>query len=247
MDRVAGREHALLLQVGRVHLVVAPQARAGDLDVQVGHAEEVPGDLDGFLGVHFRRRLADVVAPDDQPLVPRPHHADQAGADAADVAARLDDPVQDAGAGLDVGRDVGLERDVHRARDVHLALVGEADVFGDLGTGAVGADQVLGPDVVHRAGEPVSYRRGDAILVLGVAEVLGGEPRLGAARGGVLDQDRLQVGLRDVADQAGAGELVVGFPGGVGAPGADPADLLARDDWCRTPCRRRARAASRPP
>jgi hypothetical protein len=62
-----------------------------------------------------------------------------------------------------------------------------------------------------------------------MAEVLGGEPRLGTARGRVLDQDRLQVGLRDVADQARAGELVVRFPGGVGTPSTDPADLLARD------------------
>ena len=95
--------------------------------------------------------------------------------------------------------------------------------------GAVGADQVLGPDGVGRPGEPVPHRGGHAVVVLHVAQVLGREPGLGAARGRVLDQDRLQVGLRDVADQAGRGELVVGLAGRVGAPGLDPADLLAGD------------------
>ncbi len=229
VHRVAGREDPPPLQVGRVHLVVAPQAGAGDLDLEVGHAEQVPHDLGRLACVHRRRRLADVVAPDDQPLVPRPDHPDQAGPDAADVGAGLDHPVEDAGAGRDLGRDVGLEGDVHRARDVHLALVGQADVLGDQRPGAVGADQVLGPDRVGRPGEPVPHGGGHAVVVLLVAQVLGREPALGAARGGVLDQDRLQVGLRDVADQAGRGELVVGLAGRVGAPGLDPADLLARD------------------
>ena len=96
--------------------------------------------------VDVRRRLADVVAPDDEPLVPRPDHADQAGADAADVRAGLDDPVEDGGAVATYCEDVGLEGDVHRAGDVHLALERQPDVLGDQGLGAVRADQVLRPD-----------------------------------------------------------------------------------------------------
>ncbi len=102
-------------------------------------------------------------------------------------------------------------------------------MLGDERPGAVGPDQVLGPDGVGRPGQPVPHGGGHAVVVLLVAQVLGREPALGAAGGGVLDQDRLQVGLRDVADQAGRGELVVGLAGRVGAPGLDPADLLARD------------------
>src|SRR5262249_33565226 len=105
----------------------------------------------------------------------------------------------------------------------------EADVFGYFRPRAVRADQVLRADGVDGASEPVADRHADPGIVLLVRYVLGGEPRLGAARGCVLDQDRLQVGLRDVADQARRRELVVGLPGRVGAPSADPADLLARD------------------
>ena len=52
--------------------------------------------------------------------------------------------------------------------------------------------------VYSRAGDAVEHADVDAVGVLGVAQVLGGEPRLRAALGGVPDQDRLQVGLRDV-------------------------------------------------
>jgi hypothetical protein len=113
VDGVPGAEHAAFLQVRRVHLVVAPQARAGDLDVEVGHAEQVADDLGGCLAVDDGRRLADVVAPDDQPLVPWPDHADQTGADAADVAARLDDPVEDGRPGRHVRGNISFEGDIH--------------------------------------------------------------------------------------------------------------------------------------
>ena len=90
-----------------------------------------------------------------------------------------------------------------------------ADVGGDLGAGAVGADQVLGPDGVVGAGQPVQHPHAHAVGVLGVREVLGGELGLGAAHGRVLDQDRLEVGLRDV-DSSGTARPVRSRPRGPG-------------------------------
>src|SRR5487761_370954 len=229
VDRVARAEAPPLLQVGGEVLVVAPEGRAGDLNVEVRDADQVPDDLGGLFRVDLRRRLSDVVAPDDQPLVPRADHADQAGADAADVGPGLDDPVEDGRARGDVLRYIGFKGDIHRAGDVHLALEWQPGVLGDQGPGAVRADQVLRPDVVDVAGEAISHGGRDPGLVLGVAQVLGGEPGLGTARRGVLHQDRLKVGLRDVADQARRCLLVVGLAGRVGAPGEDAADLLAGD------------------
>ena len=69
--------------------------------------------------------------------------------------------------------------------------------------------------VYREPGEPVQDVDVDAVGVLGVREVLGGEAGLRAAHRRVADQDRLQVGLRDVDGQAGRRELVVGLPGGV--------------------------------
>ncbi len=129
----------------------------------------------------------------------------------------------------DIGRDVGLEGDVHRAGDVHRTLAGQADVLGDPGAGAVGADEVLRPDVVILAGEPVTHPDRDARVVLRMREVLGGEAGLGPAQGGVLDEDRFEVCLRDVDGEAGRGQPVVRLPVWSCAPGVDAADLLARD------------------
>ena len=70
-------------------------------------------------------------------------------------------------------------------------------------------DEVPGADRVLLAGEPVEHLDVDAVGVLGVGEVLGGEARLGAARGGVADQDGLEVVLRDVDGQARRGQPVV--------------------------------------
>jgi hypothetical protein len=169
VDRVPHAEHAAGLQMRRVHLVVAPQRGAGDFHLDIGQAQQVPNDLNGGLLVDDRRGLADVVTPDDEPFVPRPDHAHQPGADAADVRAGLDHPVQHRRTVTDVRGDVGLEGDVHRAGDVHPALHGQADVAGDLGPGAVRADEVPGPDRVLLAGEAVPDLDVDAIGILPVA------------------------------------------------------------------------------
>ncbi|MGW7643565.1 hypothetical protein [Streptomyces bobili] len=129
----------------------------------------------------------------------------------------------------DVAADVGLERDVHRPGEVHRALEGQVDVGGDLGAGAVRADQVLRADAVLVAGEPVQHLDGDSIGVLAVGEVLGGEPGLRTALRRVTDQDRLEIGLRDVHGQAWRGQTVVRLPVRARAPGVDTADLLTRD------------------
>lgn len=129
----------------------------------------------------------------------------------------------------DVTGDVGLEGDVHRPRDVHGTFERQTEIGGNLRAGSVRADQVLGANAVFLPGDPVEYLDGDAVGVLGVGEVLGGEPGLGTALRRVAHQDRLKVGLRDVDGQAGGRETVIGLPVGACAPGVDPADLLTGD------------------
>ena len=107
----------------RVHVVDGPDARwTRSLIGIVSSPIEIVGDRVAIVVGNCRRRLIDVVAPDDQPLVPRAHHAHEAHADAADVRARLHNPVKHARAMRDILRKVGLEHDVHRAGDTHLAL-----------------------------------------------------------------------------------------------------------------------------
>ena len=229
VDRVAGAEHPAAVQGGRVLLVVAPQRRSGDLDLELGVTDQVADDVaSGVLG-HFRWRLGDVEAPDDEPLVPRPDHPHEAGPDAADVGAGLDDPVEDGRPVPAQLLQVGLERDVHGPGDVHAPFQWQVEVGGHHRAGAVGPDQVPGADRVLDSQQPVTDLHGDAVVVLLVGQVLGREPGLRATRGGVAHQDRFEVGLRDVAVERGRGQLVVAVAGGVGAPGQDAADLLTRD------------------
>ena len=244
---VAGVAHAedAAADVARgVHVVVAPQRRHADRDRDRVVADQVVGDPDRLGLVDLRRRLVDVVAPDDQPLVPRAHHAHQAQADAADVGPGLQHPVEDARAVRDVLGQVGVEDDVHAARHVHLALHRQPEVLGDLRAPAVGSDHVLGPDVVGAAAEAVLDRRGDAVVVLLEREVLGVETHARAALGGVAEQDRLHQVLRDVEVAGGARERVVGKPLRVRAPGVQPGQLLAGEAGAE---RRRAHQVLRRP
>ena len=170
----------------------------------------------------------DVIAPHDQPLVPRAHHAHQAEPDPADIGPGLEHPVQDAGPVRHLGAEIGREDDVHRAGDVHLPLGGQVHVAGDLAAATVGADQVLGHDRVLGARDAVANADLDMVVVLGQPQVLGVEADPRAALGGVADQDRLQQRLGQVAVRAGAGQRVVGLPRRMGAPGAHAPDLIAR-------------------
>ena len=227
VDGVAGTEHAPFAVARGVPLVVTPQRGRTDRDWDGVVTDQVVSDLDRGLVVELGRRLVDVIAPDDQPLVPRADHAHETHADAADVGARLEHPIEDARAVLDLCREVGVEDDVHRAGHVHLALEREIDVLGDLATPAVGADHVLGLDRVLVAGDAVAHADGHVVLVLGQREVLGVEADVRAARGSVPDQDRLEQRLGQVADLRGAGQRVVGLARGVRAPGAHASDLIA--------------------
>src|ERR1022692_1811153 len=157
---------------GGVHLVVAPQGRGPDRHRDRVVADKLVDDPLGHLVIDFGRRLADVVAPDDEPLVPRPDPADEAQADPADVGSWLQHPVQDAGPVLDVLREVSVEDDVHAAGDVHLALERQRDVGRDRAAPAVGADDVLGADAELGAGHPVADPHRNAVSVLGQPGVL---------------------------------------------------------------------------
>ena len=77
--------------------------------------------------------------------------------------------------------------------------------------------------------DPVVQGHGDAVGVLGVAEVLGVEGDLRAALGGVGDQHRLHQRLRHVQHGAGAALQVVTAPVVAGAPGLQPGDLGAAE------------------
>jgi hypothetical protein len=225
--RVAHAVHPAAGVLGRVPLVVAPDRGRLDLDRDVVVADEVARDLDRGLVVDDGRGLVDVVAPDDEPLVPRAHHAHEPQADATDVGARLQHPVQDARTVLHQMREVGLEHDVHRARPVHDALGRQPDVLRDLRAPAVGADEVLRADRVLAARATVAHGRRHALVVLHVGEVLGVEAHARAALGGVADEDRLHVGLRDVDVLGGARERVLGLARGVRAPRVQARELLA--------------------
>jgi hypothetical protein len=206
-----------------------PHSDVPVIDLEVGHAQQVAHDLRGRRLVDDGGLLVDVVPPHDEPLVPGPHHPDQAGTDAADVRPRLNHPVENRGTVADVGADVGLEGDVHGSGDVHRTLVRQPDVGRHLGARAVGTDQVLGADRVLVTREPVEDPDVDAAVVLGVREVLGRELRLRPPHRRVPGEDRLEIVLRDVDRQARRGELIVGLPRRAGSPRADPADLLPRD------------------
>ena len=65
----------------------------------------------------------------------------------------------------------------------------------------------------------VAQRDGDAGLVLLLTEVLRVEQNLGAAVCRLVDEERLHLRLRDVADGAGAGEIVFGLPFRMIVPG----------------------------
>ena len=126
-----------------IEVVDCPGGHRLDLDRDGVVADQVVRDLGGEGVVHLRRALVDVVAPDDQPLVPGPHHAHQPHADAAHVGAGLHDPVENGGPVCHVFRQIRLEDDVHRAADTHLAAERQPGIRRDLGIAAIGADQVL--------------------------------------------------------------------------------------------------------
>ena len=227
MARVSHAEHPARRIAGHGGAVVRPQGDVLDLDVDRVVADQAVGDAARLVLVDLRRRLADVVAPDEQPLVPGPDHPNDAHPDAADRRARLEDPVQDAGPVLDQVCEVRPDQDVHAAGDAHLTLERQSDVLGHFAAASVRAEEVLGADLRDRIARPVPDGRGDALAILLEREVLGVESHLRSARRGGFEQDRLEERLGQVAHARRARELVVGSTGRVGAPRAHPRQLLA--------------------
>ncbi len=224
--RVAGDEHAALLHMGRPGVVDGPVADPGHVDVEVRIADEGADDPFGLGVGHLEAGLVDVVAPDRQPPVPWPHHPHHAHADAADVRSGLHHPVEDAGAVGDVWRQVRVEEEVDRPADAHPPLYGHPDILGHLGVAAVGAHEVARADRDLAPRQPVEAGGRHAVLVLLVAQVLGGHARLRAARAGGLEEEGLHVGLRQVVHARGRGAQVRGLALGRGAPSARAAQLL---------------------
>ena len=224
--RVAHDEGAARLHVGGEAVVHRPGVGAQKLDLQVRIADQLARDLGGKGGIDHGGRLGDVIAPDDQPFVPGPHHTDKAHADPAHIRAGLHDPVKDRGTVGDIFGQVGTEQDVHRPADAHLAFEGQAKMFGDQAVAAISADEVLGPHRQLLAGEAVAAGGGHAVRVLDVADVFGRHPALRAAAAGRGEEDRLHEGLGQVVHFARAGAEVAGFRLGRGAPGLHPAQLL---------------------
>jgi hypothetical protein len=129
----------------------------------------------------------------------------------------------------DVFAEVGIDDDVHAARAAHLPQHRQADHLGDAAAPSIGADQVLGADLVGFAGDAVLHDRGDAVVVLHEIHELGVETQRGAAAAGSLDQDRLQQVLRQVADPGRTCQIVIGLARRMIAPGIEPSELFAGD------------------
>jgi hypothetical protein len=150
-------------------------------------------------------------------------HPQYAEPDALLLGARLQHPVQDRWAVRDEAAQVGLENDMQRAPDGTGTLEGQPEVGRHSAARPVRADEILRPDRVDRASQPVLDLGGHAGLVLHVREVLGVEAHLSATGLGGLHHQRLGDGLWRVQHGARALKLVVCVPPSVGAPGRNPA------------------------
>lgn len=227
MGGIAHAEDAAIRHCGGVHIVDGPGRDRLDGHLEIGIADQIAHHFLRMRFVHFRRRLVDVVTPDDQPLVPGPDHPHQTHADAADVSTRLQHPVKHRGTMSDQSRQIGLEQDVHRAGNAHLAFEGKARMFRNLGIAAIGADQIFRADGELLAGQPVETGRRDPVFVLHMAQIFRRHARLAAARTGRLEQQRLHEGLRQVVHMGRRRQLVLGARQGMFAPALHPADLFA--------------------
>ena len=227
VDGIAGAEHPPLGVVLGVEVIDRPGRRRGDGDRYGVVTDQPAHDRQGELVGEVRRGALDVVAPDDQPPVPRSDHADEPCADAAHVRTGLEHPVEDRGSVGNEMRQVRLEDDVDRPANTHPTSQRQADVIGHLRPAAVRSDDVAGPDLVVVPPEPVPDLYGYAVLILTEAEVLGVEPGLGAPGLGGVEQDRLHQVLRQVADLRGAGGKVARQTVRPGTPRVQATELLA--------------------
>src|SRR6202041_2136974 len=113
-----------------------------DGDVEGFVADQVADDRYRLVGGQGGLALFDIVSPDEQPLVPRPYHAHETGADTADLRARLQHPVQNARTMRDVFGQIDMGHNVHAAGAAHLALHRQANDLGDAAATNVRTDQI---------------------------------------------------------------------------------------------------------
>ena len=208
-----------------------------------------PACCDRPAAVSFHHRTVkqrlvahDVVAPDDQPLVPRADHAHQAHADPADVGARLHDPVQDARPVRDVRGQVGVEDDF---------MDPAQSISPSIGSPMSCAIFERPPSAPIRYFARISYcsplTRSRTCTVTPSASWTCESTRCRSAprpaRGRLAEDDRLEDVLRQVVVDARARERVVGQRAAGACPRCAGGRAPRRPGWCRRRCRPSAAAA----
>ena len=224
--RIAHDEHAPVLHVGRVHVVDGPSVGRNQLDLQFRVAHELARHLRGHFFVHLGGGLVDVVTPDNQPFVPRAHHAHEPHADAANVRAGLHDPVEHAGPMRDVFGQIRAEEDVHGSADAHLAFERQPRMFGDQRIAPIRANQVLRADNDVFSRQSVAAGGSYAVGVLRMIEIFHRHSRLRASSASGAVQNRFHEGLREIDHVARRGELMFGSRERVFSPAFHAADLF---------------------
>ena len=227
VDGITHTEHAPMRVARCIQMIDAPERCGADLNRDGVVSDQVLHDPGCRRLVEDRWRFVDVIAPNDQPLIPGTHHADGAHPDATDIGAGLQHPVEHSWSVGNVFREVGRDEDIYAARDIYLPDHGQGDVPGDQAASAVSTQQILGPDLIGSAANTVAYRGGHTVGVLLEREVLSVEADPRPTGGGVAEQDRLHQGLRTVADTRRACERIVRHPTRVRAPRTQPSKLLS--------------------
>jgi hypothetical protein len=170
-------------------------------DLQVGQAGGGADQLgDPMVGEALQRVLVGTVAGAEHPAQPGVvvGHQDGPGAGPFQVG----DGHRPAAEGrVQVGLDQGGDGVEQRAG----AVDADAEPLPDRAAGAVGGDQVVGPDGPRAAVGPVGDGRGDPLVVLLEGGQLGREPHLGAQLLGPGSQQDLQLVLVDGGEPARAG------------------------------------------
>ncbi len=226
VHRVADAEHPAVRVAGGDDRVDLPRRDVLDPDVDGRVADALPDVRQDLLVVVAVELRAVVEEAQVDPFVP--------GADADEHPAVLGRVaghgahVQDGRAVGAVLREVRLEPDRGDLGQPGGTLHGESGLLHHPAPRTVGADHVVGAHGVLQAGLPVGDHGRDAVLVLLQAQEL--LPEAEFADPGLpdlLDQQRLQQVLREVAHRARAGRQVVADAVRAVAVGVQPAHLGA--------------------
>src|SRR6266436_32614 len=89
------------------------------------------------------------------------------------------------------------------------------------------ADHISRPNADWLAGNSVNQMRRDAVLVLFEGFKLGSKPGLATQSHGFTHENRLELGLRQIAHGARARRDIVPAPARIVAPGGNPGDFLS--------------------